>query len=100
MEKLVVDAELLRQWAGNLEAEAFTSPISRSTPFAMGAGRPFLRSDHTIARYETAFYRRCCPIRQLREIWLDSGGKTAPTVLRDLEIGTRGYVAPRCRGRG
>ena len=58
LEKIVVDAELLRNWAAILKPVQFSDDdLAVDAIKDIAAGGHFFGSAHTLARYETAFYR-------------------------------------------
>jgi trimethylamine--corrinoid protein Co-methyltransferase len=78
LEKIIVDAELLRSWAEILKPVDFTDDdlaveAIKETP----AGGHFFGSAHTLARYETAFYRPLLSDWSNYENWRDAGSRNA-----------------------
>jgi trimethylamine--corrinoid protein Co-methyltransferase len=78
LEKIVVDAEMLRNWARDAEA----GRVQRGRPRGgchqgIDRGRAFLRLAHTIARYENAFYRPLLSDWSNFENWTDAGARNA-----------------------
>jgi trimethylamine--corrinoid protein Co-methyltransferase len=58
LEKIVVDAELLRNWAEILKPVEFSDDdLAVQAIKDTAAGGHFFGSEHTLARYESAFYR-------------------------------------------
>jgi trimethylamine---corrinoid protein Co-methyltransferase len=77
-EKIVVDAELLRHWAEMLKRVSFTDDdlaveAIKETP----AGGHFFGAAHTLARYESAFYRPLLSDWSNFENWRDAGARNA-----------------------
>jgi trimethylamine--corrinoid protein Co-methyltransferase len=77
-EKLILDAEMLQMMA------AFLTPLDTSPDAlaldairAVGAGGHFFGSDHTMARYETAFYTPLLSNWDNHGEWLERGSQTA-----------------------
>ena len=78
MEKIVVDAELLRGWAEILKPVDFTDEdIALDAIRDIAPGGHFFGSPHTLARYEHAFYRPLLSDWSNFENWRDAGGKDA-----------------------
>jgi trimethylamine--corrinoid protein Co-methyltransferase len=77
-EKIVVDAEMLRSWAAILQREEWTDDdMALQAIGAVPPGGHFFGSPHTLARYETAFYRPLLSDWNNFENWRDGGAKTA-----------------------
>jgi trimethylamine--corrinoid protein Co-methyltransferase len=78
MEKIVVDAELLRCWAELLRPIDFSDDdLGLDAIKDIPAGGHFFGSPHTLARYENAFYRPLVSDWSSFENWTDAGAKTA-----------------------
>jgi trimethylamine--corrinoid protein Co-methyltransferase len=78
MEKIVVDAEMLRNWAEILKSVAFSDDdIAVDAGMAVAPGGHFFGSPHTLARYETAFFRPLLSDWSNFENWRDAGAKDA-----------------------
>ncbi len=96
MEKIVLDAEVLRGWAEILKPFDFTDDdLALDAIGAVAAGGHFFGSPHTLARYETAFHRPLVSDWSNYENWRDGGGKTATE--RALAVWKRArdeYVPP------
>jgi len=96
LEKIVVDAELLRGWAEILKPVAFgDDEIALDAIRAIAPGGHFFGSPHTLARYEHAFYRPLLADWSSYENWRDAGERTATE--RALPIWQKirdRYVAP------
>jgi trimethylamine--corrinoid protein Co-methyltransferase len=78
LEKIIVDAELLRNWAEILKPVNFSDDdlavaAIKETP----AGGHFFGSAHTLARYESAFYRPLLSDWSNFENWRDAGSRSA-----------------------
>jgi trimethylamine--corrinoid protein Co-methyltransferase len=96
MEKIVVDAEMLRSWAEILKSVSFSDDdIAVDAGMEVAPGGHFFGSPHTLARYETAFYRPLLSDWSNFENWRDAGAKDATA--RAHEIWKRlkdQYAAP------
>jgi trimethylamine--corrinoid protein Co-methyltransferase len=78
LEKIVVDAEMLRNWAQMLAPVDFTEDdLAVDAIKAIDAGGHFFGSPHTMARYENAFYRPLLSDWTNFENWSDAGAKNA-----------------------
>jgi trimethylamine--corrinoid protein Co-methyltransferase len=78
MEKIVVDAEMLRGWAEILKPVEFgDDEIAFDTIAAVPPGGHFFGTDHTLARYERAFTRPVLADWSNFENWRDAGSRTA-----------------------
>ncbi len=78
LEKIVIDAEMLRGWADILAKRSFTDDdLAVEAICAVPPGGHFFGSPHTIARYEHAFWRPILSDWSNFENWRDAGGKTA-----------------------
>src|SRR5215472_4831737 len=78
LEKIVVDAELLRNWAQILKPVSFEDDdlaveAIKETP----AGGHFFGASHTLARYESAFYRPLLSDWSNYESWTERGARNA-----------------------
>src|SRR5262249_19215877 len=77
-EKIVVDAELLRNWAEMLKPVSFSDDdLAVDAIKAVAAGGHFFGEPHTLARYETAFYRPLLPDGSNFENWTNAGSRNA-----------------------
>ncbi|MBV9636340.1 MAG: trimethylamine methyltransferase family protein [Methylobacteriaceae bacterium] len=96
MEKIVVDAEVLRGWAELLKPKGFSdADIALDAIREVAPGGHFFGSQHTLARYETAFYRPLLSYSNNFENWRDSGARTATDRATDIWKKAReAYVAP------
>ena len=96
LEKIIVDAELLRTWAELLKPIAFDDDdLGIDAIKGVAPGGHFFGSAHTLARYETAFYRPLLSDWSNFENWTDAGSKDATrraTVLWKQLLAE--YVAP------
>ena len=78
LEKIVVDAELLRGWAELLKPIAFDDDdIAVNAIKSVPPGGHFFGAAHTLARYETAFYRPLLSDWSNFENWTDAGARDA-----------------------
>jgi trimethylamine--corrinoid protein Co-methyltransferase len=78
MEKIVVDAEMLRGWAEILKPVDFSDDdLGLDAIKDIPAGGHFFGSPHTLARYEHAFYRPLLSDWSNFENWTEAGSKTA-----------------------
>jgi trimethylamine--corrinoid protein Co-methyltransferase len=96
MEKIVVDAEMLRGWAAMLRKNDFTDDdLAVEAILDVPAGGHFFGTGHTLARYETAFWRPMLSDWSNFENWRDAGAKDA--TMRASELWKRArdaFVAP------
>lgn len=77
-EKIIVDAELLRGWAEILKPLAFDDDeLAVDAIKDVPVGGHFFGSPHTLARFETAFYRPLLSDWSNFENWQEAGSKTA-----------------------
>jgi trimethylamine--corrinoid protein Co-methyltransferase len=95
-EKIVVDAELLRNWAEILKPVSFSDDdLAVEAIKGIAAGGHFFGSSHTLARYESAFYRPLLSDWSNFENWTEAGARNATeraTVIWKKLLA--GYVAP------
>jgi trimethylamine--corrinoid protein Co-methyltransferase len=78
LEKIVVDAELLRNWAEILKPVSFNDDdLAVDAIKGVAPGGHFFGSPHTLARYESAFYRPLLSDWSNFENWRDAGSRTA-----------------------
>src|SRR5258705_4534035 len=78
LEKIVVDAELLRNWAEMLKPIAFSDDdLAVEAIKDVAVGGHFFGSAHTLARYESAFYRPLLSDWSNFENWKDAGARNA-----------------------
>jgi trimethylamine--corrinoid protein Co-methyltransferase len=85
MEKVIVDAELLRGWAEILKPIDFNDEdLAVEAIKEVPAGGHFFGSPHTMARYETAFYRPLLSDWSNYENWRDAGSKTSTERAHEL----------------
>jgi len=74
----VVDAELLRNWAEILKPVSFSDDdLAVQAIKDIAAGGHFFGSAHTLARYESAFYRPLLSDWSNFENWSDAGARNA-----------------------
>jgi trimethylamine--corrinoid protein Co-methyltransferase len=113
LEKIIVDAELLRNWAEILKPVSFSDDdLAVEAIKAIPAGGHFFGSSHTLARYEAAFYRPLLSDWSNFENWRDAGSRNAtdratgiwkkmlaayvpPPLDPDIREAISGYVARR-----
>jgi trimethylamine---corrinoid protein Co-methyltransferase len=77
-EKIVVDAELLRNWAEILKPVSFSDDdLAVEAIKEVSAGGHFFGASHTLARYESAFYRPLLSDWSNFENWTDAGARNA-----------------------
>jgi len=78
LEKIVVDAELLRNWAEILKPVSFSDDdLGVEAIKGVSAGGHFFGAAHTLARYEKAFYRPLLSDWSNFENWRDAGSRSA-----------------------
>src|SRR5258706_5347541 len=78
MEKIVVDAELLRNWAEFLKPVSFDDDdIGVDAIKGVAPGGHFFGAPHTLARYEKAFHRPLLSDWSNFENWTENGARTA-----------------------
>ena len=78
LEKIVVDAELLRNWAEILKPVSFSDDdLAVDAIAGVAAGGHFFGAPHTLARYESAFSRPLLSDWSNYENWSDAGARTA-----------------------
>jgi trimethylamine---corrinoid protein Co-methyltransferase len=78
LEKIVVDAELLRNWAEILKPVSFDDDdLAVEAIKDTAAGGHFFGAAHTLARYESAFYRPLLSDWSNFENWRDAGSHNA-----------------------
>ncbi len=78
LEKVVVDAELLRNWAAILKPVQFDDDdLAVEAIKDVPVGGHFFGSAHTLARYESAFYRPLLSDWSNFENWTDAGSRNA-----------------------
>ena len=96
MEKIIVDAEMLRGWAEILKPIDFTEDdLAVEAIKEVPVGGHFFGAPHTMQRYEKAFYRPLLSDWSNFENWTDAGAKDATMRATDLWKKLReDYVAP------
>ncbi|HUN75797.1 MAG TPA: trimethylamine methyltransferase family protein [Steroidobacteraceae bacterium] len=78
LEKIIVDAELLRNWAEFLKPVSFDEDdLAVEAIKGVAAGGHFFGESHTLARYERAFYRPLLSDWSNFESWRDAGSRNA-----------------------
>lgn len=91
-EKVIIDAEMLRAWAAMLKPVTFTDDdLAVEAILATPPGGHFFGSPHTMARYETAFWRPILADWSNFENWRDAGAKDATQ--RAAQVWTRTLAA-------
>ena len=77
-EKLAIDAEMLRGWAAILHRTSFSdADLAVDAICEVPPGGHFFGAAHTIARYESAFWRPILSDWSNFENWRDAGAKDA-----------------------
>jgi trimethylamine--corrinoid protein Co-methyltransferase len=78
LEKIVVDAEMLRSWAEVFKPVSFNEDdLGVEAIKGVAAGGHFFGAAHTLARYEHAFYRPLLSDWSNFENWTEAGAKNA-----------------------
>ena len=78
LEKIVVDAEMLRSWAECLKPIEFSEDdIAVEAIKGVAPGGHFFGESHTLARYESAFYRPILSDWSNFENWTEAGARNA-----------------------
>ena len=86
LEKIIVDAELLRNWAEMLKPVSFDDDdLAVEAIKAVAAGGHFFGEAHTLARYQSAFYRPLLSDWSNFESWTEAGARNA-TRARDRNL--------------
>jgi trimethylamine---corrinoid protein Co-methyltransferase len=92
LEKIVIDAEMLRGWAEILAKRSFTdADLAVDAICDVPPGGHFFGSAHTIARYEHAFWRPILSDWSNFENWHEAGAKTATE--RALDVWKKALAA-------
>jgi trimethylamine--corrinoid protein Co-methyltransferase len=74
LEKLIIDAEVLQMVAASLEPfEVNSETLARDAIREVGPGGHFFGSEHTMSRYEDAFYAPLLSNWSNHESWLEAG---------------------------
>ncbi len=96
LEKIIVDAEMIRVWAKSFEKVEVTSEtLALDAIGSVPPGGHFFGAEHTLARYETAFYQPMLADWSNFETWQERGERTATDRATDLWQAYRdAYVAP------
>jgi trimethylamine--corrinoid protein Co-methyltransferase len=85
LEKIVVDAEMLRGWAAILQPIAFDDDdLAVDAIKGVEPGGHFFGTAHTLARFETAFYRPLLSDWSNFENWSEGGAKDATRRATDV----------------
>jgi trimethylamine---corrinoid protein Co-methyltransferase len=78
MEKIIVDAEMLRSWAELFKPVSFSEDdLAVDAIKGVAAGGHFFGTAHTLARYEHAFYRPLLSDWSNFENWSEAGARNA-----------------------
>jgi trimethylamine---corrinoid protein Co-methyltransferase len=78
LEKIIVDAELLRNWAEMLKPVSFDEDdLAVEAIKAVAVGGHFFGEPHTLARYQSAFYRPLLSDWSNFESWTEAGSRNA-----------------------
>jgi len=78
-EKLIIDAEMLQMMAAWLEPpEVSEATLALDAMRAVGPGGHFFGTEHTLARYETAFYAPLLSNWDNYDTWVQRGSIDAP----------------------
>jgi trimethylamine--corrinoid protein Co-methyltransferase len=78
MEKTVIDAEMIREWAETLKPlDVSDEALAVDAIKAVAPGGHFFGESHTLARYETAFYQPMLSDWRNFKAWEEDGAKTA-----------------------
>lgn len=84
-EKLMVDAEMMQAMADYLHPiEVNAETLALDAIAEVGPGGHFFSVDHTLSRYETAFYQPMLSDRQNFESWQSGGSKDTATRANQL----------------
>jgi trimethylamine--corrinoid protein Co-methyltransferase len=96
LEKIIVDAELLRGWAQILKPIQFNDDdLAVEAIKGVAAGGHFFGESHTLARYESAFYRPLLSDWSNFENWTEAGARSATERATDIWKRLLGeYVPP------
>jgi trimethylamine--corrinoid protein Co-methyltransferase len=118
LEKIVVDAEMLRGWAEVLKPIAFDEDdLAVDAIKGVEPGGHFVGTAHTLARYEHAFHRPLLSDWSNYESWVEAGSRdatqratgiwkrllaeyTAPPLDPDVREALDDYIARRCAELG
>ena len=74
LEKLIIDAEVLQMVAASLEPfEVNSETLARDAIREVGPGGHFFGCEHTLSRYEDAFYAPLLSNWSNHESWLEAG---------------------------
>jgi trimethylamine--corrinoid protein Co-methyltransferase len=78
LEKIIVDAELLRNWAEILKPVSFDDDdLAVEAIKAVAVGGHFFGEPHTLSRYQSAFYRPLLSDWSNFESWTEAGARNA-----------------------
>jgi trimethylamine--corrinoid protein Co-methyltransferase len=85
LEKIVVDAEMLRSWAECLKPITFSEDdIAVDAIKGIAPGGHFFGASHTLERYESAFYRPILSDWSNFENWTEAGSRNATERATDI----------------
>jgi trimethylamine--corrinoid protein Co-methyltransferase len=94
-EKTIIDAEMLRGWAEILKPRQFSDDdLAVDAILAVPPGGHFFGEAHTLARYETAFWRPILSDWSNFETWRDAGAQEATQRAHALWHRTLAAYAP------
>jgi trimethylamine---corrinoid protein Co-methyltransferase len=95
MEKIIVDAEMLRGWAAMLRTIDFSEDdLAVDAIMEVPAGGHFFGAAHTLARYETAFHRPILSDWSNFETWTEAGSRDATVRAADTWKRLRDQYVP------
>lgn len=78
LEKTVIDAEMIRQWAASLKpVDVSDDALAVEAIKGVEPGGHFFGTEHTLGRYEHAFYAPMISDWRNYENWFEDGAKTA-----------------------
>ncbi len=94
-EKIVVDAEMLREWAAILRFREFgDEEIGLEAIRGVAPGGNFFEAQHTLDRFRTAFYRPILSDWTNYENWQDAGARDATVRATEVWKRMRDQYAP------
>jgi trimethylamine--corrinoid protein Co-methyltransferase len=78
LEKTVIDAEMIRQWAASLKPfDVSDEALAVDAIKSVEPGGHFFGTGHTLERFETAFYQPMVSDWRNYETWFEDGARTA-----------------------
>jgi trimethylamine--corrinoid protein Co-methyltransferase len=78
LEKTVIDAEMIRQWAASLKPfDVSDEALAVDAIKSVEPGGHFFGTGHTLERFETAFYQPMVSDWRNFETWFEDGARTA-----------------------